>query len=228
MLNSPSLYDIANNNNNNGQQVPPYFRSIFVIPITVAIVVIVIACSSAYAYVKYEERRAAFIRAGILSASPSKQFQYISGGKVIAGSSSGTTPMHSGRTSVVSEEGSLSIRYIDSSDKSKPLLSRPPIPTVLWAQQQEPIMEESDSEYPSPYATLPCQKFANEFTSFKTQGFPPPPNQPPPPPPPNDPSRRMSSYVPSSSGASTSYQQQQANMFCMKADVHHNGDFLNS
>lgn len=182
--------------------MPPYLRSSVIIPISVAIVIIVIACSAAYAYIKIEERNAAIIKAGMLSISPSKNFQYIS---------TTSTPHASGRQSVVSEEGTLSFRYSDSSDKTRPLLARPPVPTVLWAQHQEPILEESD-EYPSPYATLPFQK----FTSFKS----PPTSHPPPPPlPPDNPNRR---YTQDEKGllCHTPPHTSSSNVFC-KVDIHH-------
>ncbi len=55
--------------------MPPYLRSSVIIPISVAIVIIVIACSAAYAYIKIEERNADIIKAGMISVSPSKNFQ---------------------------------------------------------------------------------------------------------------------------------------------------------
>lgn len=193
------------------QQVPPYVHSLVVIPIAVAIVVIVIACASAYAYVKFEERKAALIKMGvahIIAQSPSKNFQYISG------SACSSSP-HSRATSIVSEEGTLTLRYSDSS--GRPLLARPPVPTVLWAQAQGPIFEESESEsaFPSPYATMPT----NRFTTFN-----PPPDQPPPCRPTEDPRRASmgpgsacSSFAPRESTNNSS--PASSSLFC-KADVH--------
>ncbi len=128
------------------QSVPPYLRSSVIIPITVAVVIIVIACSVAYAYINIEERNAKIIKANMISASPSKNFQYINTLSV---------PHISGRQSVVSEEGILSFRYSDSSDKTKPLLSRPPMPNVLRTLQQDQSLEDRD------YATLPFQNLTN-------------------------------------------------------------------
>ncbi len=182
--------------------MPPYLRSSVIIPISVAIVIIVIACSAAYAYIKIEERNADIIKAGMISVSPSKNFQYIS---------TTSTPHPSGRQSVVSEEGTLSFRYSDSSDKTRPLMARPPVPTVLWAQHQEPILEESDSEYPSPYATLPFQR----LSSFKS----PPTSQPPPPPVPPIPQNRRYLYDEKGLLCHTPPKPSSSNVFC-KVDVH--------
>ncbi|KAI1289806.1 Down syndrome cell adhesion molecule -like protein [Halotydeus destructor] len=142
------------------QQVPPYIHSLVVIPVSVAIVIIAIACASAYAYVKMEERKTCIIKAGvaqIMSQSPSMNFQYIS---------ASNSSMPSRATSIVSEEGTLTLRYSDSS--GRPLLARPPVPTVLWAQQQGPIVEESepDSYSSSAYSAMPT---LGRFTSFNPQ-----------------------------------------------------------
>ena len=155
------------------QQVPPYFHSLVVIPVAVTIVVIAIACASAYMYVKFEERKTALLKAGvdhIIANSPSRNFQYISGSSIGTSSLSGSRA-----TSIVSEEGTLTLRYSDSS--GRPLLARPPVPTVLWAQQQGPIMEESESEsYSSPsYTTMPLKR----FTTFNPSPEHPPPRLPP-------------------------------------------------
>ena len=144
------------------QQVPPYLRSIVVIPFSIAIMIIAVACGLAFGYVKYEERKFEAIKAGLINSSnQAKNFQYFSGNSF---SSSQGTPLHSGRQSVVSEEGTVTIRYHDSSDKTKPLLARPPVPTVLWAHQQEPILEENEED---PYSTLPFQN----LSSFKSPNF---------------------------------------------------------
>ncbi|CAG2158998.1 unnamed protein product [Oppiella nova] len=181
--------------------LPPYMRTAVLIPILVAIVIIVIACSAAYVYIKVEERNVQLMKAGILSASPSKQFQYID--------TSHTTPQMSARTSVVSEEGSLAFRYSDSSDKTKPLLARPGQPAVLWAH--ETIAEESDE---ASYASLPFQKNMNNF-KYLPNGDPPP--LPPPLPPDN-----RTSYVYDEKGLLThTPPHASGNMFC-KVDVHHN------
>ncbi|RWS07157.1 cell adhesion molecule-like protein 7 [Dinothrombium tinctorium] len=175
----------------NEKQVPTYLGSFVVIPITVAIVIIVIVCAIAYAYVKNEERKAILFNAGVMSQSPSKNFQHLS---------CNSTPSRC--HSIVSEEGSLTLRYSDSCDRTKPLLARPPVPTVLWAQQQGPIIEENE-DFPSPYATLPLKR----LTTFNS----PPKVKPPSPPE----IRRFSqdSHLPSSSN----------NVFC-KADVHNHDD----
>jgi hypothetical protein len=140
------------------QSVPPYLRSSVIIPITVAVVIIVIACSVAYAYINIEERNAKIIKAKIISVSPSKNFQYVNTVSV---------PHISGRQSVVSEEGILSFRYSDSSDKTKPLLSRPPMP-VLRTLQQDQSLEDRD------YATLPFQKLTNSKCGPTAQPLPVP------------------------------------------------------
>lgn len=182
-------------------EVPPLLRSSVLIPILVAIVIIVIACSAAYVYIKMEERNALLIKAGMLSVSPSKNFQYID--------TSTTTPQMSARTSIVSEEGSLAFRYSDSSDRTKPLLARPGQPAVLWAH--ETIAEESDE---AAYATLPFQK---QLNSFKY-----PPNvEPPPLPPPLPPDHPTYIYDEKGLLCHTPPHTSNTNMFC-KVDVHHN------
>lgn len=146
-------------------------------------------------YVKYEERRTALLKAGvhhIIANSPSKDFRYFASG------SSGSSSMGSRTNSIVSEEGSIVMRYSDGS--GRPLLARPPVPTVLWAQQQGPIMEESESEFPTPYSTMPMKR----FTTFN-----PSPDRSPPRPiaaGPEKPTR-------------ASYHEASSNVFC-KADVH--------
>ena len=154
------------------QQVPPYLRLTFIVPIVIAVVIIVVACVSAYVFIRVDDRKAqmnAFkaastVYAGTLAMGPGKRFQFMSAG----GSS-----VNSCNQSMVSEEGSLSFRYSDtSSDKSRPLLARPPLPTgVLWAQQQSPIPEEDEAIVEidsSAYETLPFQK---NFQSTPMQSF---------------------------------------------------------
>ena len=178
--------------------MPPYLRSSVLIPILVAIVIIVIACSAAYVYIKIEERNAQFIKAGMLSVSPSKNFQYID---------TSMTPQMSARTSVVSEEGSLAFRYSDSSDKSKPLLARPGQPAMLWTH--ETIAEESDE---APYATLPFQK--QQMSSFRDPPLPPLP-------PPLPPDNRPHAYDEKGLLCHTPPHTSSGSVFC-KVDVHHN------
>ena len=176
--------------------MPPYLRSSVLIPILVAIVIIVIACSAAYVYIKIEERNAQLLKAGVLSVSPSKNFQYID---------TSMTPQMSARTSVVSEEGSLAFRYSDSSDKSKPLLARPGQPAMLWTH--ETIAEESDE---ASYASLPFQKH-QPMTSFRD-----PPQLPPPLPP-----DRPHVYDEKGLLCHTPPHTSSGSVFC-KVDVHHN------
>lgn len=140
------------------QSVPPYLRSSVIIPITVAVVIIVIACSIAYAYIHFEETNTKIIKPNI-SGSPSKNFQYINTLSV---------PHTTARQSVVSEEGILSFRYSDSSDKTKPLLSRPPMPNALRTLQQDQSLEDRD------YATLPSQKLTNSKFGSTAQPLPTP------------------------------------------------------
>lgn len=65
--------------------------------------------------------------------------------------------------------------------KTKSSLAHPPlVPSVLWAQHQGPIFEESESDSFSPYASLPFQKAVN----MRPQP-PPPPLHPPTPHPEN-------------------------------------------
>lgn len=177
------------------QSVPPYLRLAFVLPVMIAAVVIVIACVSAYVYIRVDDRKAKMktfnsatngIYAGTVAVPAGKRFQFISpggGGGGIGPNTSALSLAHSSMASgmngfnkhdlstqsLVSEEGSLSFRYSDtSSDKCRPLLaSRPPgsggmMPTgVMWAQQQTPIMEEDEAIVEvssSTYETLPFQK----------------------------------------------------------------------
>jgi hypothetical protein len=176
------------------QQVPPYLRSSFIIPITVAAVIIVIAFSAAYAYISIEDRNS--IKAKMLSGGPAKNFQYIN---------TCTKSHPTGRQSVVSEEGTLSFRYSDSSDKTKPLMARPPIPTVLWVQHQQPIIEEEESLY----STLPFQK----FSLLKTPPLPPHPHSNPFQVP------ESSSYAYDEKGMLCHSPPHSSSMFC-KVDVH--------
>jgi hypothetical protein len=77
--------------------------------------------------------------------------------------------------SIVSEEGTLTLRYSDGN--GRPLMARPPIPTVLWAQQQGPIREEDSDGLSScnPYSTLPFQRKMRESqVPHQTVGPPPP------------------------------------------------------
>lgn len=154
----------------------------------IASVVIVIACVSAYVYIRVDDRKAQMkaykaaavangIYAGTVAVAPGTRFQYVTPG----GAGPSTSGMNSSfnstasfnlgnkhdlsTQSLVSEEGSLSFRYSDSSsDKSRPLLSsRPPgMPTgVLWAQQQSPIIEENEDIMEidsSAYETLPYER----------------------------------------------------------------------
>lgn len=158
------------------QQVPPYLRLSFIVPIVIAVVIITVACVGAYVYIRVDDRKAkmkAFrsasnVYSGTLALGPGKRFQYMSAG------SGPSTSFNSCNQSIVSEEGSLSFRYSDSgSDKSRPLLSRPPLPTgVLWAQQQSPIPEEDEAIVEigsSAYETLPFQK--NFHQSTPVQNF---------------------------------------------------------
>ncbi|XP_053214158.1 probable serine/threonine-protein kinase samkC [Panonychus citri] len=152
------------------RSVPIYFNTMIVISISIAIIVVVIVCAVAYAYLNLEEKKAALLRAGIMPTSPSKNFQYIS---------TASTPNHS--QSIVSEESSLTLRYTDSSDRSKPLLARPPVPSALWAQQQGPIIEEEAENYI--YESLPYNKNhrdSKRVSTFSTTSPPPPPRAPPP------------------------------------------------
>lgn len=99
---------LATYNHQQQQQVPPYFRIGFIIPIAIAIVVIVIACVGAYVYIRIDDRNqqmklynaAASVSApgngcsnvhvGTLAVGPGKRFQYISPGHT---SSSGVGKM---------------------------------------------------------------------------------------------------------------------------------------
>ncbi|OTF71904.1 hypothetical protein BLA29_000993 [Euroglyphus maynei] len=179
------------------QQVPPYFRIGFIVPIVIAIVVIVIACVGAYVYIRIDDRNQQIklynasvntnVHVGTLAVGPGKRFQYISpgnsGGKMFntsitpssLNSSAGLLRDNSCTQSLVSEESSLSFRYSDSSsDKGRPLLSRPPMPSgVVWAQQQSPIPEEDEAIVDidsSAYETLPFQK-NGQFQSTPMHSF---------------------------------------------------------
>lgn len=151
------------------RSVPIYFNTMIVISISIAIIVVVIVCAVAYSYINLEEKKAALLRAGLMPTSPSKNFQYIS--------TASSTPNHS--QSIVSEESSLTLRYSDSSDRSKPLLARPPVPSALWAQQQGPIIEEEAENYI--YESLPYNKNHREkrVSTFATSPPPPPRSAPP-------------------------------------------------
>lgn len=96
----------------------------------------------AYAYIKHQEKKVALIQAGYNHHSPNKSFHYIS---------TGSNP--SAGQSMVSEEGSLSLRYNDASDKSRPLLARPPVSNIIFPQQKSIVVEEDDN-FISPYGTL--------------------------------------------------------------------------
>jgi len=148
--------------------VPPYLSSAFVIPITIAVTIVVIVCAFSYVYLKCEEIKAQLIRVQFVPQSPSKNFQYINGAQ---------SPSHG--QSGLSEESSLSLRYSDHGDRSKPLMARPPVPSMLWAQQQGPIREEGE-DFPSPYGTLPVHQKGGPDT-FPT--LPPRPQGGAPPPP---------------------------------------------
>ncbi|XP_027206276.2 uncharacterized protein LOC113799780 [Dermatophagoides pteronyssinus] len=253
------------------QQVPPYFRISFIIPIAIAIVVIVIACVGAYVYIRIDDRNqqiklynstaavAANVTAvqhhGTLAIGPGKRFQYISpgnghnNGKIFnqsitpssLNSSAGLLRDNSCTQSLVSEESSLSFRYSDSSsDKGRPLLSRPPLSSnasmipsgVQWAQQQSPIPEEDESAAgnivdldSTTYETLPFQK--NEqfkqstpnMQSFQQQQQSKSPAFPPPPPP--LPGATIFKASPLNRPNITSNNNNNNNMFCHHVDVHH-------
>lgn len=126
-----------------------YQGSLFILVVTAASIIIIVACTIAYAYVKLEERKVSLMqagyRAGVLSASPSRNFQFLPG----TPSSSGDSPS--------AEDACL--RYPNTT--YRPLLARPPIPSVLWAQHQGPIEEDNESDAASssnPYSTLPFRK----------------------------------------------------------------------
>ena len=138
----------------------------------------------------------------MLSVSPSKNFQYID-----TSMASTATPNMSGRTSVVSEEGSLAFRYSDASDKSKPLLARPGQPAMLWTH--ETIVEETEEPQ---YASLPFQK-QQPMTTFRD-----PPQLPPRPVPPES---RPFAYDEKGLLCHTPPHTSSGNVFC-KVDVHHN------
>lgn len=170
---------------------PAYMRSVFVITVAIAVMVVVIACSVALVYIRFEEKKVALIQAGythaMLSQSASRNFQYMSG---CPSPSSTSIPSHVvAGGSIVSEEGTLTLRYSDPA--GRPLLARPPIPTVLWAQQQGPIREEDSDGMSScnPYATLPFQK---RMSLMETTHIPHRPEGPPPPLPSQPPSKRFS------------------------------------
>lgn len=170
------------------QQVPPYFRLGFIVPVAIAIVVIVIACVGAYVYIRIDDKNtqmkmyntaaANSYLAGTLAVGPAKRFQYISPNNKTINTSSSPSFNSTGlrdnscTQSLVSEESSLSFRYSDSSsEKCRPLLARPPIlPTgVVWAQQQSPIPEEDEAIVDidsSAYETLPFQKNSTPMQSF--------------------------------------------------------------
>ena len=157
-----------NNLDRQDRSVPIYLNSMVVISVSIAVILVVIVCAIAYVYLNLEEKKAVLQRTGYLSASPSKNFQYIS---------TASTPSHS--QPVVSEEGSLTLRYTDSSDRGKPLMSHPPIhPASLWAQQQGPIMEEDSDNYV--YDSLPYNKNQRDkkVSSFATSPPQPPRNTP--------------------------------------------------
>lgn len=165
--------------------VPFFLKSTFVLPLSMAIVIIVVACTIAYVYLKTAENKAALMRSAYSSRSPStRNFTYLGLPISSSGSSPNSSNIPSGATSVVSEEGTITLRYSDSNGRL--LLARPPIPTVLWAASQGPIQEEgSDIDSMSPYSTLPnldprfksnCNITVNRLSSFN----PIPPQLPPP------------------------------------------------
>lgn len=160
---------------------PVYMQSVFVITVALAVMIVVIACSIAFVYIRFEEKKVALIHAGyahgVLSQSASRNFQYMSG--CPSPSSTSLPSRAGGSSSVVSEEGSLTLRYPDPA--GRPLLARPPVPTVLWAQQQGPIREEDSDAQSScnPYSTLPFQRRMREGEiEHQVQGPPPLPSMP--------------------------------------------------
>lgn len=177
----------------NQQQVPAWLRLGFIVPVSVAVVIIVVACIGAYVYIRIDDRKANIkalktvqgVYAGTLAVGPGKRFQYVpnSGNPSMSSSTAPFINASSGgrdtscTQSMVSEEGSLSFRYSDSSsEKGRPLLCRPPgQPVVMWAQQQEPIREEDEvtlDGQSNTYETLPFQKNLKEFqTSTPMSSF---------------------------------------------------------
>lgn len=164
--------------------VPVYMQSVFVITVALAVMIVVIACSIAFVYIRFEEKKVALIHAGyahgVLSQSASRNFQYMSG---CPSPSSTSLPSRVGGGSIVSDDGGLTLRYPDAT--SRPLLARPPVPTVLWAQQQGPIREEDSDAQSScnPYSTLPFQRRMQDTlrthqTIGRTDGPPPLPSMP--------------------------------------------------
>jgi hypothetical protein len=135
---------------------PIYFKSMFVLVMTVASVVVIVAFSIAYAYVKLEEKKVSLMQAGytagVLSASPSRNFQFMSGNQSYPTSS---------KSSPGSENACLTMKSsLSPRTWKQPLISRPPVPSGLWSQQQSTIEEESDeaSSSSNPYQTLPFQR----------------------------------------------------------------------
>ena len=163
---------------------PAYMGSVFVIYVAIAVMIVVIACSVAFVYIRFEEKKVALIQAGythaMMSQSASRNFQYMSGCPSPSSTSIPSRVMAGG--SIVSEEGTLTLRYSDPA--GRPLLARPPIPTVLWAQQQGPIREEDSDGMSScnPYSTLPFQRrmsLMETHIPHRTEGPPPLPGLPP-------------------------------------------------
>lgn len=177
--------------------VPYFLKSSFVLPLSVAIVIITIACSIAYVYLKKVENKAVLMRTSYSVSPSTRNFTYLGLPTSPSGLSPSSSNIPSGATSIVSEEGTITLRYSDSNGRL--LLARPPIPTMLWAASQGPIVEEEDgageSGSSSPYSTLPnfggkqfgakspfldprlnCNITVNRLSSFN----PIPPELPPP------------------------------------------------
>uniref|UniRef100_T1KIN2 EF-hand domain-containing protein n=1 Tax=Tetranychus urticae TaxID=32264 RepID=T1KIN2_TETUR len=116
-----------NNLDRQDRSVPIYLNSMVVISVSIAVILVVIVCAIAYVYLNLEEKKAVLQRTGYLSASPSKNFQYIS---------TASTPSHS--QPVVSEEGSLTLRYTDSSDRGSYAQKTHNYPTASTSSIHQP------------------------------------------------------------------------------------------
>lgn len=213
--------------------LPAFFRAHVIVPLSIAMVAITLICAVAFGYVKHEEKKTALIQAsmGRMAGSPSKHFQYMASASTMMGGGGGGHMPHAGpmnggsdssnasnsllsstyqtiggpnvNDSLLSEEGSISLRYSDA-DKSKPLFSARPnncsvapgAISAAWVTnkpmgsivEESEVMSAADEDgFPAPYSTLPMQKMTTfgqasfgETVRPNNQGPPLPSSQPPP------------------------------------------------
>lgn len=180
------------------QNIPPYLRLSFILPLAIAAVIISIACVGAYVYVRIDDRKARLkamtsgmggntIYGGTIAISPGKRFHYVTGPGPFTGQATGNgpfSPKHDSgfaggaeTQSLVSEESSMSFRYTDAgAGDHKKLLNANgrmlQLPGLQpWAQS--PIMEEDEAIVEvadsCAYETLPFQRVQNHHLDSQFQ-----------------------------------------------------------